>query len=116
MALGWCFPNALMQHALRDLEHLSIDQAALARRRDMLTATLAARGYTVLAPEGTFYLWIKWPEGDPERMWNTLADHDVFVMPGSIMNADPYFRICLTASDEMISRAGPAFKVAAQRG
>ena len=116
MALGWCFPNALMQHALRDLEHLSIDQAALARRRDMLTATLAASGYTVLAPEGTFYLWIKWPEGDPERMWNTLADHDVFVMPGSIMNADPYFRICLTASDEMISRAGPAFKVAAQRG
>jgi aspartate aminotransferase len=34
---------------------------------------------------------------------------DVFVMPGSIMNADRYFRISLTASDEMVTRALPAF-------
>jgi aspartate aminotransferase len=116
MALGWCFPNALMQLALPDLEMLSIDQAALARRRDVLSAALTASGYTVLAPDGTFYLWVKWPKGDPERMWNALADDDVFVMPGSIMNADRHFRISLTASDEMVGRAVPAFKRAAQRG
>jgi aspartate aminotransferase len=34
MALGWCFPSALMQHALPDLEGLSIDTAAIAERRD----------------------------------------------------------------------------------
>jgi aspartate aminotransferase len=31
-AMGWCFPSALMQHSLPDLELLSIDQCALARR------------------------------------------------------------------------------------
>ena len=66
--------------------------------------------------EGTFYLWIKWPKGDAKRMWNTLADFDVFVMPGSLMNADQYFRISLIASDEMISRALPAFEKAARIG
>jgi aspartate aminotransferase len=116
MALGWCFPNAVMQYAIPDLESLSIDQAALARRRDTLTATLSRSGYAVLPPEGTFYLWIKWPEADPERMWNTLADHDVFVMPGSIMNANRYFRVSLTASDEMVTRALPAFEEAARLG
>jgi aspartate aminotransferase len=114
MALGWCFPNALMQHALADLESLSINQAALARRRDRISARLVAAGYTVLPPDGTFYLWVKWPDGDPDRMWNALADHDVFVMPGSIMNAAGYFRISLTASDDMVTRAVPAFEEAAK--
>jgi hypothetical protein len=30
-------------------------------------------------------------------------------MPGAIMNAPGYFRICLTASDVMVERALPAF-------
>jgi aspartate aminotransferase len=87
MALGWCFPSAVMQYAIPDLDALSIDQLALARRRDTLTASLNRSRYEVLPPEGTFYVWIKWPDADPESMWNTLADHDVFVMPGSMMNA-----------------------------
>jgi len=114
MALGWCFPNAVMQYAIPDLEGLSIDQAALSRRRDTLTAALERSGYAALPPEGTFYLWIKWPEGDPERMWNALADRDVFVMPGAIMNANRYFRVSLTASDDMVARALPAFEEAAR--
>jgi aspartate aminotransferase len=109
MALGWCFPNAVMQYAVADLETLSIDQAALARRRDRLMTTLSAAGYKALLPEGTFYLWSRWPEGDTEKFWDALADRDVFVMPGSIMNAPRHFRISLTASDAMVERALPAF-------
>ena len=33
---GYAFPNALLQHALADLEKLSIDIGALERRRDRL--------------------------------------------------------------------------------
>jgi aspartate aminotransferase len=115
MALGWCFPNAVMQYALPDLEHLSIDQGALARRRDRLTTTLTQAGFEVLQPEGTFYLWSKWPPGDPERHWNALADRKVFVLPGSIMNAHAYLRISLTASDRMVEQALPAFASIAAR-
>ncbi len=95
---------------LPDLETLSIDQAALARRRDRLMSTMAENGYETLPPEGTFYLWSKWPEGNPEQLWTDLADRNVFVLPGSIMNAPGYFRISLTASDEMVERALPAFR------
>jgi aspartate aminotransferase len=109
MALGWCFPNAVMQYAVPDLEKLSIDQAALTRRRDRFMASLLGAGYSVLVPEGTFYLWSKWTYSNPQRQWNALADRDVFVLPGSIMNSPDYFRISLTASDEMVERALPAF-------
>lgn len=115
MALGWCFPNAVMQYAVPDLETLSIDQAALTRRRDLLCATLEGAGYGVLRPEGTFYLWSKWPKGDPARHWTALAEKDVFVLPGSMMNAPDYFRISLTASDAMTERAIPAFVEIARR-
>ena len=109
MALGWCFPNAVMQYAVPELERLSIDIQALARRRDTLSQVLGRAGYAVLPPEGTFYLWVKWRSGDTQRQWNSLADRDVFVMPGSLMDAPEYFRISLTASDAMVERALPAF-------
>jgi aspartate aminotransferase len=109
MSLGWCFPNAIMQYAAADLDGLSIDQAALARRRDRLVPTLSDAGFEVVPPEGTFYLMARWPEGDPEALWDALADRDVFVLPGSLMNAPEYLRICLTASDDMVDRALPAF-------
>jgi aspartate aminotransferase len=109
MSLGWAFPNAIMQYAVPDLENLSIDREALARRRDLLCRTLGDAGWKAHRPEGTFYLWARWPEGDPERYWNALADRDVFVMPGSLMSSPDYFRISLTASDQMVDRALPAF-------
>ncbi|MCB1496708.1 MAG: aminotransferase class I/II-fold pyridoxal phosphate-dependent enzyme [Bauldia sp.] len=116
MALGWTFPNALMQYAIPDLEGLSIDIAALTRRRDTLMATLSEAGYEVLAPEGTFYLFSRWPSGGANDPWNALADRDVFVMPGSILNAPDYFRISLTASDAMVEKSLPAFREVAQSG
>jgi aspartate aminotransferase len=109
MALGWCFPNAVMQYAVPKLENLSIDVDALARRRDALTGALTKAGHRVLRPEGTFYLWARWAGRDPERQWNALADRGVFVMPGSLMHVPEWFRICLTASDDMVARALPAF-------
>jgi aspartate aminotransferase len=114
-ALGWCFPNAVMQYAVPDLETLSIDQAALTRRRDQLLKVLEESGYKALPPEGTFYIWAKWPEGDPTKYWTELANRNVFVMPGSLMNAPGYFRISLTASDEMVERSLPAFREVGNR-
>jgi aspartate aminotransferase len=116
MALGWCFPNAIMQYAVADLEGLSIDQAALARRRDRLMPALREAGCEPLEPEGTFYVWCRWPKGDPERHWTALADRDVFVLPGTTMDAPDYFRISLTASDAMVERALAAFHDALRSG
>ena len=76
---------------------------------------LGESGYTALPPEGTFYVWVKWPAGDPEQLWAELAERNVFVMPGRIMNTPGYFRISLTASDEMLQRSLPAFREVGKR-
>jgi aspartate aminotransferase len=115
MALGWCFPNAIMQYAVPDLEHVSIDGSALARRRDALMRALQDAGYEALAPEGTFYLWCRWP-GDPERFFDAFADRNVYVMPGSLLGWPSHFRISLSASDDMVERAIPHFAAVARTG
>jgi aspartate/methionine/tyrosine aminotransferase len=77
------------------------------RRRDLLSAALTGASFAVVPPEGTFYLFARWPEGDPEALWNSLAGRDAFVLPGSLMDASDHLR--LTASDAMVDRALPVF-------
>ena len=115
IASGWCFPNAVMQYAVPDLEGLSIDMTAMTAKRDRLLASLEGSGYDVLRPEGTFYLFGRCP-CDEAAFIDALADRDVFVMPGRIMAAPGHFRVSLTASAAMIEQSLPVFEeVAAGR-
>src|SRR5262245_13163292 len=66
IALGYAFPNALLQHAIEDLTALSIDVGALERRRDRLVPALRELGYATTFPEGTFYVMARSPIEDDE--------------------------------------------------
>ena len=109
---GYAFPNALLQHALPDLEQLSIDIAHLQRKRDRMVAALREMGYDVHVPEGTFYLLPRSPLADDLAFIELLAEHDIFCLPGTVVEMPGYFRISLTANDEMIERALPGFAAA----
>jgi aspartate aminotransferase len=109
---GWAFPNALLQHALADLEGLSIDLAHLQAKRDRLVAALRRMGYTLHMPEGTFYLLPRSPWPDDEAFVALLARHEVFCLPGTVVEMPGHFRISLTANDAMIDRALPGFEAA----
>jgi aspartate aminotransferase len=109
---GWQIPNATLMRAVPDLERLSIDLGALERRRDRLAAALRAMGYDVMLPEATFYMMVRSPIADEAAFVDRLAAHDVFVGPGVIFDMPGYFRISLTASDDMVTRALPGFAAA----
>ena len=111
-AVGYAFPNAVLQYALPELERQSIDLARLERRRDMMVDALSAMGYRIHPPEGTFYLFPRTPGGDDEAFVRLLAEQRILVMPGALFETPGFFRICLTASDEMCERALPGFAAA----
>lgn len=112
IAQGWAFPNALMQHALPDLDKLSISVAHLQRKRDRLLAMLREIGYQVHVPEGTFYLMPKSPLADDAAFAELLAGHDILVLPGYVFELPGYFRMSLTASEAMIERSLSGFVAA----
>ena len=101
-ATGYAWPNALLQHALGDLEGLSIDVGALQRRRDRLVTALNAMGYEASMPEGTFYTMARSPIADDVAFGEILARHRVLVLPGTVVEVPGWFRISLTASDQMV--------------
>lgn len=115
VAEGWAFPDAPLQYAIRDLEALSIDVAALQAKRDRLHGALTQWGYAMTRPSGTFYLWGRAPGGDALAFAATLAREGVFVMPGTLFDRPGDFRICLTATPSMIEASLPAFEAAAAR-
>ena len=109
---GYAFPDAVLQRALPDLEPLCIDVSQLQRRRDLLTDELRQMGYEVHVPDGAWYLLPRSPLPDDAAFAETLAAENVFVMPGHILELPGYFRISLTASDEMVERSLPGFAAA----
>ncbi|MCC7448156.1 MAG: aminotransferase class I/II-fold pyridoxal phosphate-dependent enzyme [Anaerolineae bacterium] len=112
---GYAFPNALLQYALGDLEKVSIDVAHLQRKRDRLVGALREAGYEVHVPQGTFYLLPRSPLPDDWAFIELLAEFDIFCLPGTIVEMPGYFRISLTASDQMIDQAIPGFTRAIKR-
>ena len=114
-ASGYLFPNALLQHAIGDLEQLRLDMDHLTRKRNHMVEALREMGYDVHLPEGTFYLFPKSPIPDDQAFVETLLEENVAVLPGHIFETPGYFRICLTANDDMIERGLPGFRRAIER-
>jgi aspartate aminotransferase len=109
MTMGWAYPVSILQHAVSDLERMGPDIATLQRRRDTLVSMLREQGYETIEPEGTFYILVRSPLEDDRRFADMLRAHDVFVLPGATFEAPGWFRLSITASDDMIERSVPGF-------
>ncbi|MDN4481947.1 aminotransferase class I/II-fold pyridoxal phosphate-dependent enzyme [Demequina lignilytica] len=110
LAIGWGFPDALMQYAVPALEDVGLDLVELESKRDRMHGALAEAGYTLTRPEGTFYLWGEAPRRDGDAFAASLAERGVLVMPGSLFDRPAQFRISLTATMPSIEAALPAFR------
>lgn len=113
--IGYAFPNALLQHALPEIEDLSIDVGCLQHKRDRLVPALREMGYDAHLPGATFYVLARSPWADDQAFIELLAEHDIFCLPGTLIELPGYFRISLTATEEMIERALPGFAAAMEQ-
>ena len=106
---GWAMTSAIAQHALAEIDRLSLDITDLERRRDRFVDGLRACGYDVMRPESAFYLTPRAPIADDVAFADMLAREGVLCLPGSVVHLRGYVRASITASDAMIERALPVF-------
>jgi aspartate aminotransferase len=64
---------------------------------------------------GKVMLTLRSPDPDDVAFCRRLADSKVLVLPGSICEVPGQFRVSLTASNDMIDRALPAFRAAGRQ-
>jgi hypothetical protein len=82
---GFSITNALLQHALPDIEPLCIDIEHLQYKGDRLVSALREIGYDVHAPEGTFYLLSR---AEKAELVQRLVREIVNAWPGIEKTAD----------------------------
>ncbi len=106
-------PDNLMQYALPEIEHITLDMGRLQRRRDRVLDALRSAGYDVHTPEATFYLMPRCPVDDDLAFAKRLAREKVLILPGRAFERPGWFRISLTGTDDMFDRALPVLERAA---
>ena len=106
---GLATPTAVMQRALPDLLALRHDGDWLVRWRARFVQELADRGYRVVRPDATLFVYVGTPPGYKDfEFVEQLAREGVLALPGPVFHHSSFFRLSLTGSEEMLERALPA--------
>ena len=108
--LGFVNAPALMQHAVRALQHVTVDVSDYQRKRDYLYEVLTKAGYEVFKPEGAFYMFPKSPVADEMQLVEALQRHGVLVVPGRGFGMPGYFRISYCVDQHVLEGATPGFR------
>ena len=107
--LGFVNAPALMQHVVRALQGVSVDIAEYQRKRDFLYTQLTGMGYSVVKPQGAFYLFPKSPIEDDAAFADTLQERLVLTVPGRGFGTPGYFRISYCLEDRVLEGAMDGF-------
>ena len=113
--LGFVNAPALMQHVIRSLQGISVDVADYQRKRDYLYSQLTEMGYSVVKPQGAFYLFPRSPLEDDAAFVDALQEWNVLTVPGKGFGTPGYFRISYCVEDWVLEGALKGFAAAAER-
>jgi aspartate aminotransferase len=103
---GVATPTAVMQRALPELLGLRHDLSRLADRRRWLCDLLATAGYAVVQPDATLFVYVGTPPPyDDLDFVATLASKGVLALPAPVFHHRGWFRLSLTGSEQMLTRA-----------
>lgn len=113
-ALGFvCAPNLFQQLVKRVYDKTS-DISIYKHNRDRLYSALTDYGYTVVRPDGAFYLFVKALEEDARAFSEKAKQFELLVVAGDDFGCKGYVRISYCVAPDMIERALPAFKALAE--
>ncbi len=109
-ALGYvCAPN-LFQQLVKAVEGRTADISVYKRNRDILCGALTEYGYTVVKPDGAFYLFVRALEDDAEKFAEKAREYELLLVPSNSFGVKGYVRISYCVDTAMIERALPAFR------
>ena len=108
--LGFVNAPALAQHLVASLQSVTVDVSLYERKRDVLYSELIEMGYSVVRPQGAFYMFPKAPIEDDVEFVDKLKEERVLAVPGTGFGLPGYFRLSYCLNDETIEGALPGLK------
>jgi aspartate aminotransferase len=112
--LGFVNAPALMQRLVAKLQDESVDIAEYQAKRDLLVSELSAMGFSMVKPDGAFYLFPKSPLADDVEFVKLAQKHHILLVPGAGFGAPGFFRIAYCVDKGIIERSLPAWRALAK--
>jgi len=113
--LGFVNAPALMQRIVSRLQSVTVSIAEYQRKRDFLYEYLRGMGYSLIRPQGAFYLFPRSPIADDVAFVRELQQCLVLTVPGRGFGAPGYFRIAYCVDDRTLEGSLDGFRQTAQK-
>ncbi|GAB4298948.1 MAG: pyridoxal phosphate-dependent aminotransferase [Desulfuromonadia bacterium] len=108
--LGFVNAPALMQRLVTPLQRVSVDVGEYQTKRDFLFRELTSLGFSMVKPDGAFYLFPRSPIPDDLEFVRRAQQHLILIVPGSGFGTPGYFRIAYCVDRGMIEKSLPAWR------
>lgn len=109
-ALGFVCAPSLFQHLLPFVLDETADITVYERNRDLLYRELASLGFSVVPPDGAFYLFVKAPMKDAQAFAEEAKKEEILFVPSDSFGIEGYVRIAYCVKTETVIRALPALR------
>ena len=113
-ALGFVCAPSLQQKVLPYCLGKTSDISIYDTNRKLLLEKLTEYGFTVVKPDGAFYLFLKSPVDDANEFCEKAKEFEIIFVPSDDFGCKGYVRISYCVKTEQIEKALPAFKKLAQ--
>ena len=103
-------PSSLIQMAVERCLAVTSDLSVYETNMNLLYDELCALGFTVVKPDGTFYIFPKALEEDAKAFCRKAQKYDLALVPGDSFGCPGYFRMAYCIETEKVRRSFVAFE------
>ncbi len=109
-ALGFVCAPSLFQHLLPYVLDETADIRIYEKNRELLYRELSSLGFSLVPPDGAFYLFVKAPMGDAQAFAEEAKKEEILFVPSDSFGIEGYVRISYCVKTETVLRALAAFR------
>ncbi len=109
-ALGYVCAPSLMQYVISECLDDTADVSIYEKNRNLLYNALTDIGYTVIKPDGAFYMFVKSLEENANAFYERAKKFDLLIVPSDSFGVEGFVRISYCVDTDLIERSIPAFK------
>lgn len=109
-ALGYVCAPSLMQYTVAECLNDTADVSIYEKNRKILYEGLTDIGYTVIKPDGAFYMFVKSPDKNAYDFYERAKKFELLLVPSDDFGCPGFVRIAYCVDTDLIERSLSAFK------
>lgn len=109
-ALGYVCAPSLMQYTIAECLNDTADVSVYEENRKLLYDGLTDIGYTVIKPDGAFYMFVKSLDEDAYKFYERAKKFELLLVPSDDFGCPGFVRIAYCVDTDLIKRSLKAFK------